>query len=130
MFVVFELFPETLDRVCLQPVDPRDGPVGAAKVAAGTAVQAALVLLARCSTAELHRLRLELLPGIQRRVAQEEKARAALAREGSPSGVIPAADVQREFDAAVAEERASGDGVWREDHGETTRGPIGPGGRT
>lgn len=129
MFVVHEVLSAELGRVTLQHADPRDGPLEAELVTAGNALQVALVLLSRCSTADLHRLRLYFLPGIQRQVAGEDKARAALEREGAKSGVIPTADVQREFDRAVAEEWAEfGDGTWREDHGEETRGPIGQGG--
>lgn len=125
-FVAYDLHDAEADRVMLVPCDPRDGPVAATPVGAGTAMQAALVLLSRCSLEELHWLDMTGLRALKRKVAGEERAAEQLRRETTRTGVVPAASIQREFDQAVVEEEEFGDGIWREDVGESTpRGPTG-----
>lgn len=114
-YVVFAVPEEfAADRVVLVPTDPRDGPVEAHRVADGTAIHAALRLLGRCTLAELYDLQLVELRKVQRAVAAEERAARLLARQAKPdavaTGVIGAADIQREFDKAVVEEQLEGGG--------------------
>ncbi len=124
-FIVHEIAPEAIGRVTIVPTDPRDGPVAHTPVAAGTAMQAALVLLSRCSLHDLHWLSLTGLRRIQAKVAGEERAAEALRRESRETGVVPAAEIQREFDAAIVEEQEFADGIWREDPGHEPGGPKG-----
>lgn len=107
-YVVFAIPDEFADRVMLVPTDPRDGPVAACRVAGGTESEAVIGLLSRCTTQELHDLRHYVLPGIQRKVAAEERARKQLDRETS---AVPVSEIQRSLGSAVAEEEFRS-GIW------------------
>ena len=69
------------ERVTLVPCDPRDGPVAAHRVAAGSAIETVYALLPLCSVRELARLKVYDFAAFQRKAAAEEQAQAALARE-------------------------------------------------
>lgn len=127
-FVVFEV--ETLPPcgVAVFPIDPRDGPVESSTLFVGCPVQAAIAVLSRLTLPELAYLKREGISAIQRKVAGEQRAAEAIKREAQRTGVVQVAEIQREFDQAVAEEQAFAEGIWREDHGEGARGPIGQGG--
>ncbi len=80
-YIVFAVPDADLDRVALVPTDPRDGAIDAHRIAGGSALEVAKVMLERCPLHELQAMSLHGLRNIKQRVA--------LGRATDPPVMVP-----------------------------------------